>query len=201
MPELPPAGWYQDPWSGSLERWWDGTSWGDLRRPAAPQPLVIDQTPAELPVLRLGKRAEAPLSSERLREGAKARCSLHILALSTVAATALESAVLMGQAAVGEAMGSRAEIVVYALLFLLCVLAVTAVAWHTRETALPQSLPWGDAAVAGGALFLLLVGEHLSGSGGWSMASISSLVLAAAAARTAVSVYGAAMSEGLWLTR
>lgn len=34
MPSLPPPGFYIDPSDASLDRWWDGTAWGDWTRPA-----------------------------------------------------------------------------------------------------------------------------------------------------------------------
>lgn len=42
---LPPAGWYPDPYGAPYERWWDGAQWTDhTNTPAAPEPV---QAPAE----------------------------------------------------------------------------------------------------------------------------------------------------------
>lgn len=38
---LPPAGWYPDPYGAPYERWWDGAQWTDHTNvPAAPEPVV-----------------------------------------------------------------------------------------------------------------------------------------------------------------
>jgi hypothetical protein len=45
---LPPAGWYPDPYGAPYERWWDGAQWTDhTNTPAAPEPVVAPPAPAE----------------------------------------------------------------------------------------------------------------------------------------------------------
>ncbi len=57
---LPPAGWYADPENPGQERWWNGASWSDHRRPAPgavpPPPPVAPGAPAadDLPTTPVG---------------------------------------------------------------------------------------------------------------------------------------------------
>jgi hypothetical protein len=34
----PPPGWYLDPDDGSLQRWWDGTGWTEVKQATSPEP-------------------------------------------------------------------------------------------------------------------------------------------------------------------
>ena len=44
---LPPAGWYPDPYGAPYERWWDGAQWTDhTNTPAAPEPVAAAAEPA-----------------------------------------------------------------------------------------------------------------------------------------------------------
>ena len=44
---LPPAGWYPDPYGAPYERWWDGAQWTDHTNiPAAPEPVATQAEPA-----------------------------------------------------------------------------------------------------------------------------------------------------------
>lgn len=40
----PIAGWYPDPENAGGERWWNGTSWSDQKRPVPPAPAAIIPT-------------------------------------------------------------------------------------------------------------------------------------------------------------
>lgn len=38
-----PAGWYDDPTSPGVMRWWDGSQWGEQRAPKVQGPTVVVQ--------------------------------------------------------------------------------------------------------------------------------------------------------------
>ena len=38
---MTPAGWYDDPASPNVLRWWDGTAWGEQRAPKLAGPQVV----------------------------------------------------------------------------------------------------------------------------------------------------------------
>lgn len=52
-----PAGWYQDPWDGRQQRYWDGTAWTGHTHPAASAPM----NPADAPITP--HAASAPTAS------------------------------------------------------------------------------------------------------------------------------------------
>jgi hypothetical protein len=45
-PNLPQAGWYDDPEHPQMIRWWDGTQWTPHRKPAQPSIPAMDARPA-----------------------------------------------------------------------------------------------------------------------------------------------------------
>ena len=70
---LPPAGWYPDPYGAPHERWWDGAQWTDHTNvPAAPEPVVaapvypepVQQAPAQAEPVQAEPVQAAPVQQE-----------------------------------------------------------------------------------------------------------------------------------------
>jgi hypothetical protein len=61
MSQLPPPGWYPDPESTSLLRWWDGQRWGALPREATPD-APVERPPVDAPRKPAPPKAEPKMS-------------------------------------------------------------------------------------------------------------------------------------------
>jgi len=56
----PPAGWYEDPDDGALQRFWDGSRWTSSRMPRTEAVPLEGQEPAPLPPTRYSSDVPAP---------------------------------------------------------------------------------------------------------------------------------------------